>query len=94
VQQQAKDYRLLQMKKILSKFLITFVKGGLIEAWGRGTIKIIKENRNITNKIYQEICEVSKATATRDLTELIEKFKLLERSGEVGAGTSYKLIGS
>ncbi len=122
----------------------TFFKGGLIEAWGRGIIKIIneckkaglpepiieyssggisvtilknqfneknliakglstrqikaiefiKENRNITNKIYQEICEVSKATATRDLTELIEKFKLLERSGEVGAGTSYKLIGS
>ncbi|RLD59859.1 MAG: transcriptional regulator [Bacteroidetes bacterium] len=122
----------------------TFFKGGLIEAWGRGTIKIIneckkaglpepiieyssggisvtilknqfdeksliekglstrqikaieylKENRNITNKIYQEICEVSKATATRDLTELIEKFKLFERSGEVGAGTSYKLIGS
>ncbi|WP_321373049.1 ATP-binding protein [uncultured Draconibacterium sp.] len=121
-----------------------FFKGGLIEAWGRGTIKIIneckkaglpepiieyssggisvtilknqfneknlieiglsarqikaveylKENKSITNKIYQEICEVSKATATRDLTELIEKFKLLERSGEVGAGTSYKLIGS
>nr|WP_319511312.1 ATP-binding protein [uncultured Draconibacterium sp.] len=121
-----------------------FFKGGLIEAWGRGTIKIIneckkaglpepiieyssggisvtilknqfnekslieiglstrqikaveylKENKSITNKIYQEICEVSKATATRDLTELIEKFKLLERLGEVGAGTSYKLIGS
>jgi len=122
----------------------TFFKGGLIEAWGRGTIKIIneckkaglpepiieyssggisvtilknqfneknliakglstrqikaiefiKENKSITNKIYQEICEVSKATATRDLTELIEKFNVLERSGEVGAGTSYKLIGS
>jgi len=121
-----------------------FFKGGLIEAWGRGTIKIIneckksglpepiieyssggisvtilknqfnekslmeiglsarqikavkylKENQIITNKIYQEICDVSKATATRDLTELIEKFKLLERFGEVGAGTSYKLIGS
>jgi ATP-dependent DNA helicase RecG len=122
----------------------TFFKGGLIEAWGRGTIKIIneckkaglpepiieyssgginvtilknqlneklliekglsprqikaikylKENKSITNKIYQEICEVSKATATRDLTGLIEKFKIIERSGEVGAGTSYKLIGS
>jgi ATP-dependent DNA helicase RecG len=121
-----------------------FFKGGLIEAWGRGTIKIIneckkaglpepiieyssggisvtilknqfnekslmeiglsarqikavkylKENQIITNKIYQEICDVSKATATRDLTALIEKFKLLERFGEVGAGTSYKLIGS
>lgn len=121
-----------------------FFKGGLIEAWGRGTIKIIneckkaglpepiietvsggisvtifknsfdrrtlidkelstrqikaveflKENKQITNKIYQELCDVSKATATRDLTELIEKFKLLERTGDVGAGTTYKLIGS
>ena len=122
----------------------TFFKGGLIEAWGRGTIKIINEckkaglpepiiesasggisitiqksvisnkkhieknlnqrqnrvieylneNNTITNKIYQELCEVSKATATRDLTELVEKHKLLERTGDVGAGTTYKLIGS
>ncbi|MCF8299153.1 MAG: putative DNA binding domain-containing protein [Saprospiraceae bacterium] len=121
-----------------------FFKGGLIEAWGRGTIKIIneckkaglpeplienvsggisitifknsldnktlidkglsnrqikaieyvKQYKQITNKIYQELCDVSKATATRDLTELIKKYKLLERSGEVGAGTTYKLIGS
>lgn len=122
----------------------TFFKGGLIEAWGRGTIKIINEckkaglpepiiesasggisitiqknttdnkkhleknlnqrqiraieylneNNTITNKIYQELCEVSKATATRDLSELVEKHKLLERTGDVGAGTTYKLIGS
>lgn len=122
----------------------TFFKGGLIEAWGRGTIKIIneckkaglpepifenahggisitihknafeskslvnkglnqrqiktieylKEKKTITNKTYQDLCDVSKATATRDLTELVEKHKLLERTGEVGAGTTYKLIGS
>ena len=122
----------------------TFFKGGLIEAWGRGTIKIINEckkaglpepiiesasggisitiqknikdnkkykeknlnqrqikaieylneNNAITNKIYQELCEVSKATATRDLSELVEKYNLLERAGDVGAGTTYKLIGS
>ncbi len=121
-----------------------FFKGGLIESWGRGTLKIInecklaglptpeiaemtggivvtiykniynekylakldlterqlkaimhvKEKGSITNSAYQELCGVSKATATRDLTELIEKFKLLERTGEVGAGTVYKLIGS
>ncbi len=121
-----------------------FFKGGLIEAWGRGTIKIIneckkaglpeplielvsggisvtifkniysvkhlkdkglndrqikavfyvKEKGKITNKSYQELCAVSKATATRDLSDLSEKFKLLERTGEVGAGTTYKLIGS
>lgn len=122
----------------------TFFKGGLIEAWGRGTIKILneckkaglpepiiestsggisitiyknvvesknlvnkglnnrqikaieylKKNVIITNKTYQNLYDVSKATATRDLTELVEKYKLLERTGEVGAGTTYKLIGS
>ena len=121
-----------------------FFKGGLIEAWGRGTLKIVdeckkaglpepdieinsggisvtifkniysekqlknkglserqikvidflKENSVMTNKVYQELFKVSKATATRDLTDLVEKFKLLERHGEVGAGTIYKLIGS
>lgn len=121
-----------------------FFKGGLIEAWGRGTLKIIdeckkaglpepdielnsggisvtiykniysekklkekglnerqikvieflKENSAITNKVYQELFGVSKATATRDLTDLTERYKLLERYGEVGAGTTYKLIGS
>jgi ATP-dependent DNA helicase RecG len=122
----------------------TFFKGGLIEAWGRGTIKIIneckkaglpepiiesasggisitlrkntidkkslnskdlnkrqitaleflKENKTITNKTYQELCKVSKATATRDLTELVDKFNIVERVGDVGAGTLYRLIGS
>ena len=37
---------------------------------------------------------VSKETATRDHTELVEKFKILERRGEVGGGTNYVLIGS
>jgi ATP-dependent DNA helicase RecG len=121
-----------------------FFKGGLIEAWGRGTLKIVdeckkaglpepdieknsggisvtiyknvysekqlkekglskrqvkvieflRENSFISNKIYQEMFKVSKATATRDLTDLVDKFKLIERYGDVGAGTTYKLIGS
>jgi ATP-dependent DNA helicase RecG len=37
---------------------------------------------------------VSIATATRDITELVEKFKILDRSGEVGSGTNYVLIAS
>lgn len=119
-------------------------KGGYIDSWGRGTIKIIdscreanlpepemreeqggflnrifknnlnkeqllklglnerqlaatlfaKENGKITNTSYQELFSVSKATATRDLTELVDKYKLFKRSGDVGAGTSYDLIGS
>jgi len=119
-------------------------KGGFIDSWGRGTVKIyeackeaklpepeitefqggilvtlfkdnlneeqlsklglnerqlkavafVKEKGKITNKDYQELNEVSKATATRDLTELVEQFSILKRTGEIGAGTSYALIGS
>ena len=119
-------------------------KGGLIDSWGRGTIKImdtckaaglpepelkerdggfvvtifkdnlteeqlvklglnnrqvkavlyVKEKGRITNSEYITNFEVSKATATRDLTEIVLKYKLFERSGDVGAGTTYKLIGS
>jgi len=116
-----------------------FFRAGYIEAWGRGTIKIIeqckehglpnpefkntgkdiwvifrkdiyhkeylkklklserqikavlfvKEKGKISNKEYQEICEVSKGTATKELRELIEQFNILERKGNVGAGTFY-----
>ena len=38
---------------------------------------------------YQTLNDVSKATATRDLTELVEAYKIFNRSGEVGAGTNY-----
>lgn len=54
----------------------------------------IKSKGKISNKEYQKLVKTSKATATRDLTELTEKFKILARTGNIGAGTSYKLIGS
>ncbi len=118
-------------------------RGGYIDAWGRGTIKILdtckqadlpepemmeqdggfiitllknnlsheqlvklglnerqlkaifftKENRRISNSTYQKLYRVSKATATRDLTELVEKYNLFEKLGQTGAGTSYVLNG-
>jgi len=116
-------------------------KGGYIDAWGRGTIKIIdtckaaelpepemierdggflltilkdmlnkehlekmglnerqvkatlfvKKKEKISNSEYQELYDVSKATATRDLTELVEKWELFDKVGLTGAGTIYKL---
>lgn len=57
-------------------------------------VQFVKEHGRITNKDYQGMNDVSKPTATRDFTELVQKFKLLERTGDVGAGTYYKLIGS
>ena len=120
-----------------------FFRAGLVESWGRGTIKIIeqckehglpkpefensgkdfwlifrkdiyneislkklginerqiravlyaKENNKISNKEYQSINNVSKRTATNDLTELVEKFKILYKIGTSGAGIYYKLMG-
>lgn len=117
-----------------------FFKAGLIEAWGRGTIKItdeckkaglpepefkeefggfavyfykdiyteeklrkmglnerqikavlyVKEKGKITNKEYQEICNTSERTATRDLSVLVNQ-EILEQVGVTGKGTNYIL---
>ncbi len=116
-------------------------KGGLIDSWGSGTIRIIetckqanlpepelieefggfsvtlfknnltpeqlaklglndrqlkaveyvKEKGKITNAELQELFGVSKATATRDLTELVEKYEIFEKVGQTGVGTNYVL---
>jgi len=122
-------------------------KGGLIDSWGRGTLKIydacreaelpepeikefqggflvtlfkdnltveqltklglndrqlravhfVKEKGRISNTDFQELCNISKPTATRDLTELVEKYRLFDKLGQTGAGTRYvlkKIMGS
>jgi ATP-dependent DNA helicase RecG len=66
-------------------------KSGLSERQVKAVI-YAKENGRITNKDYQELNKVSKATATRDLQELLEKM-LLKNSGLKGAGAGY-IIGS
>ena len=40
------------------------------------------------------ICGFARATATRVLTDLLENPKILKRTGDIGAGTNYILIGS
>ena len=42
----------------------------------------VKEKEEISNSKYQELYAVSKATATRDLTELVEKWELFEKVGQ------------
>jgi len=116
-----------------------FFKAGLIETWGRGTIKIIeackeaglpeptfeilsgglvvtvfkdkyseqfllgkelnnrqikavfytKVNEYITNRTYQEICEISERTALRELEQLVNK-QIFIKMGQK-KGTKYKL---
>jgi len=118
-------------------------KGGLIDTWGRGTIKIIetckqaglpepeiierdggllvtmfknnltdeqlkklglnerqlkaveyvKEKGKITNSDYQALNNISKRTATTELTELADKFKVLVKTGTSGSSISYIIVG-
>ena len=55
------------------------------------SIFFVKEKGKISNTDFQELYNVSKATATRDLTELVEKYELFEKLGQTGAGTTYVL---
>ncbi len=52
-----------------------------------------KEKGKISNKEFQEINSISKRTATNELTELVNKYQILIKSGTHGAGISYKPIG-
>ncbi len=54
----------------------------------------IKDKKEITNSEYQKLNNVSRATATRDLTNLTEKYKYIKKIGDGGVGTLYKLMGS
>ncbi|WP_335964639.1 MarR family transcriptional regulator [Galbibacter sp. PAP.153] len=58
----------------------------------------IKEHGSISNAEYQQLENISKSTATRDLQELMDK-KFIERKGTTGKGTAYvfhsiKVMGS
>ena len=52
----------------------------------------VKEKGKITNGEYQEINLISKRTATNELSELVEQYKILKNTG-FGAGSYYELIG-
>jgi ATP-dependent DNA helicase RecG len=51
----------------------------------------VREKGEITNKEYQEINEVSKRTATNDLSELVETHKILKQLG-ASVGTYYEIV--
>ena len=53
-------------------------------------VMYIKNNGSITNKEYQEVCNTSERTSSRDLAELVSK-GLFEQIGITGKGTAYIL---
>jgi ATP-dependent DNA helicase RecG len=84
--------RNLEFKTILARDKFTDIvlqQLGLNERQLRG-VKYVKEKSQITNKEYQEVNNVSKATATRELSKLVN-LKVLKQTGIVGKGTFYRL---
>ncbi len=75
--------------------LIKYSDDGLkaigLKAELRKIVLFIQDNESITNSEVQELCDVSKATATRYLNELEESF--IEKVGSTGVGTAYYLKG-
>ena len=55
-------------------------------------ILYVKDKGKITNKEYQEINDISKRTASKELSELVGKFNILKNIG-FGAGSYYEAIG-
>jgi len=53
-------------------------------------ITYVKEKERITNKEYQEICNISERTASRDLSVLVSQ-EIFEKIGKTGRGTQYVL---
>jgi ATP-dependent DNA helicase RecG len=53
-------------------------------------VMYVKEHGRITNSEYMNLANVSRQTATRDLSKLV-KSKVLERKGIVGKGAEYFL---
>jgi len=56
-------------------------------------IEYIEQHGNISNKIYQELNNVSKPTATRDLKKLVLS-GIIEMKGTSGENVKYFLVGS
>ncbi len=53
-------------------------------------ILYMKEKGKITNALYKKIADTSERTATRDLTDLVNR-TILEQMGKTGKGTEYLL---
>jgi len=56
-------------------------------------VLFVKEKGKITNSDYQSLNGISKRTATTELTELADKFKVLTKTGTSGSSISYTIVG-
>ena len=85
-----------------TSFVITFRKDIFSEEYLRhiglntnqvNTVLYLKQNKAITNNEYQKLNDVSKSTASRELSVLVDK-GIIERLGRTGRGSYTYLKGS
>jgi len=62
-----------------------------LNARQKKAIKYLSRNINISNAVYQKLCDVSKPTATRDLQELV-RLNIITPPATRGAGALYTLM--
>lgn len=84
------DFRVEFRKDIYNEQQLTNL--GLNERQVKAVL-FAKENGKITNSDFQELNGVSKRTATRELTSLVEEFRVLIREGTSGSNIIYKTLG-
>ena len=91
-----------EFKEVTGGFLVVFRKDIFTEEYLRKldlnerqirAVMYANEKGRITNAEYQQLTNISKPTATRDLNELTKK-SIFEQIGTTGKGTFYKLKGS
>jgi len=56
-------------------------------------VLFVKKNGKITNSDYQTLNSISKRTATTELTELVNKFNVLTKTGTSGLSIYYTIVG-
>lgn len=84
-------FRVAFLKDVLTPELLR--RAGLSERQVEAIRQLRQRGGDIRNSDYQQVAQVSKRTASRDLDELANRGVLL-RLGETGRGTRYRLKGS
>ncbi|WP_144243278.1 hypothetical protein [Sphingobacterium sp. ML3W] len=64
-----------------------------MNGWQVKAVLFAKDKGKITNSDYQVLNSISKRTATTELTELVDKFKVLIKTGTSGSSIFYKIVG-
>lgn len=87
------DYMALHAKKTqVTKLDISpWLQDTRLNTRQKKAIKYLSQKINISNAIYQKLCEVSKPTATRDLQELV-RMNIITPPATKGAGAHYSLM--